>query len=83
MRAKDEFQEFEKKVRQVADRLKAAQEKQAEQRDEIEKLRADLRERIAAARIMEEEIKNLKKERELIKNKVERMISAIDLAGGE
>ncbi len=83
MRAKDEFQEFEKKVRQVADRLKAAQERQAEQRDEIEKLRADLRERIAAARIMEEEIKNLKKERELIKNKVERMISAIDLAGGE
>lgn len=83
MTAKDRFAELEKKVQQVADRLNSAHDKHADERAELERLRAEMQKVRSSTRELEEEIKSLKKERDLIKNKVERILSAIDHAGSE
>jgi chromosome segregation ATPase len=80
---KDRFAELEKKVHQVADRLKTAHQKQVEQADELQQLRKVLQRQGAEPKELEQEIRSLKKEREVIKNKVEHLIDAIDRASGE
>jgi chromosome segregation ATPase len=74
--AKDRFAELEKKVHQIADRLCTAQEKHAEYHAEIERLKS-------ASHTLEQEIKSLKKEREQIKNRVERILETINRVSGE
>lgn len=81
MKPKDRFAELEKKVGLVADRLQSAHRKHAEQGEEIQRLRAEL-ERLqrhgTTSMELEQEIKNLKKEREQVKNKIERILNAIN-----
>lgn len=76
MNPKDRFAELEKKVQLIAERLKSAQQKQAEHLNEIERLRLESHE-------LDREIKSLKKEREQVKNKIERILNAISRVSSE
>ncbi|MDD5542389.1 MAG: hypothetical protein PHX83_04375 [Acidobacteriia bacterium] len=76
MTPKDRFAELEKRVHQIADRLKTSHQKQVEQTEEILRLRKEIQRHGSDPR--ELEIRNLKKEREVIKNKVEHLIEMIE-----
>lgn len=76
MTGKDRFLELEKKIQQIAERLRTDQQKHSEHQAEIERLRNE-------SRALDQEIKSLKKEREEVKNSVERLLNAIDRASSE
>ncbi|MBZ5535998.1 MAG: hypothetical protein LAO31_08585 [Acidobacteriia bacterium] len=76
MNPKDQFAELERKIQQAGERLRSAHQKHADQLGELERLRSGLR-------ALEQEIKSLKKEREVVKNKVEQILSAINRVSGE
>lgn len=78
MTPRDRFSELEKKIHQIADRLKTSHQKQAEQTEEILRLRKEIQRQGSEPKDLEQEIRGLKKEREVIKNKVEHLIEMIE-----
>jgi len=74
----DDFQALEDKVYRTIEMYKSARQAQAEAQNEIQRLRLQLRERDEELDVARRETVQLKKEREEIRARVEKMLERIE-----
>jgi chromosome segregation ATPase len=74
----DPFQKLEEKVFRAAEILRHAQEEKRALHQEVEKLKADAKERARRCEGLEHELIALRKEREDVRSRVERLLEQID-----
>jgi FtsZ-binding cell division protein ZapB len=74
----DPFQKLEDKVFKAAEVFRRAQEEKRAFQQEVEKLKADAKERARRYEALEHETITLRKEREDIRSRVERLLEQID-----
>jgi FtsZ-binding cell division protein ZapB len=74
----DSFAKLEEKIQKAAELFKQTQVENSRLRDEVEKLRADLRERSRHSDGSSRELSALKREREEIRARLERLLQKID-----
>lgn len=74
----DPFQRLEEKVFKAAEVFRRAQEEKRALRQEVEKLKTDAKERARRCEGLEHEVIALRKEREDVRSRVERLLEEID-----
>lgn len=76
--ANDHFQKLEEKLFKAAEVFRRAQEEKRTLHQEVEKLKADATERARRCEALEHELIALRKEREDVRTRVERLLEQID-----
>jgi hypothetical protein len=76
--ANDHFQMLEEKLLKAAEVFRRAQQEQHALRQEVEKLKADAQERARRCEALEHELIALRKEREDVRARVERLLEQIE-----
>jgi len=79
----DNFQALEEKVYRTIEMYKAAREGKASAEREVQRLRTQLEEREEEAETLRRETVQLRKDREEVRARVEKMLRLIDAVGGE
>ena len=74
----DHFQRLEEKIFKAADVFRRAQEEKRALNQELERLRTDAKERARRCEVLEHELIALRKEREDVRSRVERLLQQID-----
>lgn len=74
----DSFQRLEEKLRKAAEVFRGAQEEKRHLLQEVEKLKAEAKERARRYDAQEQELIALRKEREDVRSRVERLLEQID-----
>jgi len=74
----DDFQALEEKIYRTIEQLKAAKEARAAAERTIERLRQQVSERDEQIQSMRTDVVSLRKEREEVRNRVEKMLKQID-----
>ena len=76
--ANDHFQRLEEKLFKAAEVFRRGQEERRALSQEVEKLKADAKERARRWEALEHELIALRKEREEVRSRVERLLQQID-----
>jgi predicted nuclease with TOPRIM domain len=76
--ANDHFQMLEEKLLKAVEVFRRAQQEKQALRQEVERLKADAQERARRCEAMERELIALRKEREDVRTRVERLVEQID-----
>lgn len=76
--ANDHFQRLEEKLFKAAEVFRRAQEEKRALHQEVEKLKTDAKERARRCEALEHELIALRKEREDVRSRVERLLQQID-----
>lgn len=79
----DDFQALEQKVYRTIEMYKAAREGKVSAERDVQRLRAQLEEREEEAETLRRETVQLRKDREEVRARVEKMLRLIDAVGGE
>jgi septal ring factor EnvC (AmiA/AmiB activator) len=79
----DDFQALEEKVYRTIEMYKAAREARAASERDVQRLRAQLEERDEEVETLRREAVQLRKDREEVRSRVEKMLRQIDAIGGE
>ena len=77
--ANDHFQKLEEKLFKAVEVFRRAQEEKRALHQEVEKLKADAKERARRCEALEHELIDLRKEREDVRTRVERLLEQIDM----
>jgi chromosome segregation ATPase len=76
--ANDHFQRLEEKLFKAAEVFRRAQEEKRSLHQEVERLKTDAKERARHCEALEHELMALRKEREDVRSRVERLLQQID-----
>jgi|SRR5881275_2372487 len=79
----DEFQALEEKVYKTIELLKSAREARAMAERDVVRLREQLEEREEEVETMREKMVGLRREREDVRSRVEKMLKQLDVMGAE
>jgi phage shock protein A len=79
----DDFQALEDKVYRTIEMYKAAREAKATAERDVQRLRQQLKERDEEAELLRREAVQLRKDREEVRRRVEKMLHQIEAAGEE
>ena len=79
----DDFQALEDKVYRTIEMYKAAREAKATAERDVQRLRQQLKERDEEAELLRREAVQLRKDREEVRRRVEKMLHQIEAAGVE
>ena len=79
----DDFQALEEKVYRTIEMYKAAREARVASERDVQRLRAQLEERDEEVETLRREAVQLRKDREEVRSRVEKMLRQIDAIGGE
>ena len=79
----DDFQALEEKVYRTIEMYKTAREARAASERDVQRLRAQLEERDEEVETLRREAVQLRKDREEVRSRVEKMLRQIDAIGGE
>jgi predicted RNase H-like nuclease (RuvC/YqgF family) len=79
----DDFQELEEKVYRTIELYKGAREAKAVAERDVQRLRAQLEEREEEVDTLRREMVKLRKDREEIRGRVEKMLQQIEIVAGE
>lgn len=75
----DQFAKLEEKLTKVMDLFKRTQTEKRALQEEVEKLKGETKERAQGISAMERELISLRREREEIRSRVEKLLQRIDL----
>jgi len=79
----EDFQALEEKIYRTIELYKAAKEARASSERDVKRLREQLEQREEENELLRRELVQLRKDREAIKSRVERMLSQMDSLGQE
>jgi chromosome segregation ATPase len=75
----DHLGKLEEKIVKAAEVFKRSQAERRELQEEIERMRADFKDRLKRADGVEQELQNLRRERDEVRARIEKLLEQIDL----
>lgn len=75
----DHLGKLEEKIVKAAELFKQSQSERRELREEIERMRADFKDRLKRADAAEQELQSLRRERDEVRTRIEKLLEQIEL----